>query len=572
MGTRNRKQTLYQLSSLISVAVMAVWGIVILWLYFFKANVTDVGSSIPLISLTLVFVLVLPFSAFRLRWSYAASVVPFLGLLTLVVVQALEISHFAFTVRTVATIVIAIIAVMGLIASVLAFRATSGKGWWKAVTGAAVAVAVIAISFVVLSGNTDALQRLRATWTQARIERQLARLDSLDEKIHFLQREGGLPTLAAGIVVKNELTWDRTFGEQAPVGPIFNIGSVTKSLVATAVMQLVERGQLDLDADISQYLPFELRHPEAPTTPITARMLLTHRSGLSHYTPVYASFTEGASLLDWLQDEYGGTIYGDISDIDPQLGFGEFIASYVSPNGAYYSSQAWSSRPGRQYTYSTPGYDLLGLIVSEIAGMPFEEYLMQHLLVPLGMSDTGLPLDELPDRRAIPYDCEAGALFQASVAMPCYDRRIIGAGGLTSTVFDLSRFVIAHLNGGEVGGTRILTRETVEDMHSLRVVSTADIGMTGYGYGFNTMCDEPWEYYGHSYNFNGSVGHGGKDYGYMSRLFFVPSGTGGYGSIILTNRSDFLDSDMTWFFGIILKIENLLLEEARSQFEGSSPS
>ena len=80
------------------------------------------------------------------------------------------------------------------------------------------------------------------------------------------------------------------------------------------------------------------------------------------------------------------------------------------------------------------------------------------------------------------------------------------------------------------------------------------------------MRTAPWEFYGHSYDFYGAKGHGGADYGYASRWFFVEKGEGGYGIILLSNVSKFFKSDLTWFFGIYLRIDNLLMQEAEARF------
>lgn len=351
------------------------------------------------------------------------------------------------------------------------------------------------------------------------------------------------PPCRPGSSLGDDLTWNRTFGEQAGTRPIFNIGSISKPIIAAAVMQLVEQGLVDLVSDATEYLPFELRNPHAPATPITVRMLLTHQSGLSHFTARHASYTTGQPLLDWVQAQYGRTIYGEISTLDPRPELGEFLAAYLVEGGDLFADDVWTGRPG-QYAYSTTGYDVLGLIVSRVSGMPLENYLDQYVYRPLGMTSNGLPLDEASGRRAIPCDLESSITFSARVEMSPYDRRILGGGGITSTVPDLSRFVIAQLNGGRGEEASILMPESVAAMQTMRVASTADIGMAGYGYGLNTMRAAPSEYYGHSYDFHGSLGHGGKDYGYMSRLFFVPVAGSGYGAILLANRSDFLDSDM----------------------------
>ena len=130
----------------------------------------------------------------------------------------------------------------------------------------------------------------------------------------------------------------------------------------------------------------------------------------------------------------------------------------------------------------------------------------------------------------------------------------------------MARFTIAHLNRGQVDGYQLLQPETVALMHRQKVDAAVDVGMAGYGFGLNTMRTAPWEFYGHSYDFYGAKGHGGADYGYLSRWFFVEKEEGGYGIILLSNVSKFFKSELTWFFGVYLKIDNLLMQEAEARF------
>ena len=105
---------LYRFGSLISVAVLAALAVVPVWLYVSRANVVDVESSIPLMALAVSSLIALPPNALRRRWGYAASLVPLLGLLALLVVHALEADHVALTGRTIATLAMAVVALVGL--------------------------------------------------------------------------------------------------------------------------------------------------------------------------------------------------------------------------------------------------------------------------------------------------------------------------------------------------------------------------------------------------------------------------------------------------------------------------
>jgi CubicO group peptidase (beta-lactamase class C family) len=129
----------------------------------------------------------------------------------------------------------------------------------------------------------------------------------------------------------------------------------------------------------------------------------------------------------------------------------------------------------------------------------------------------------------------------------------------------MAQFLIAHVNQGRVDGYQLLEPETVALMHSRATGASGDIGMVGYGYGLNHMRTEPWQFYGHVYEF-GSLGHGGSDYGYSTSMYFVEEETGGYGFILLTNASKFFKQDIAWHFEVYLKMENLLMQEARTRY------
>jgi CubicO group peptidase (beta-lactamase class C family) len=155
--------------------------------------------------------------------------------------------------------------------------------------------------------------------------------------------------ITVGIVVNDSLVWAKAYGE-ADLDTVYDIGSVTKPFVATAVLQLYERALIDLDDDVNEYLPFSLRHPEYPDTPITIRMLLTHQSGLAHYTDPFKGYHMGQETADWLVEHRGW----HQPRYDPHPAFAEFMEGYLTPGGPYYAPHAWRSHePGDSLTKAT---------------------------------------------------------------------------------------------------------------------------------------------------------------------------------------------------------------------------
>ena len=231
---------------------------------------------------------------------------------------------------------------------------------------------------------------------------------------------------------------------------LFFVGSAGKLFTWTAVMQLAETGQLDLHADVNRYLDFEI--PAAFGQPITLHHLMTHTAG----------FEEQANAL--LQDDPAHV-----------LPLREFLLRFL-PQRVY--------PPGTVMAYSNYGTALAGYIVQRGAGQPFDQFLTERQLQPLGMthSAAGQPLPP-----ALAADLSKGyrygdgrhsALdFEWTAATP--------AAPVRATAADLSRFLLAHLDNGCVDGNCVLRAETVRQMHSQQF--THHPQMLGMAYGFLEM-------------------------------------------------------------------------------------
>lgn len=268
---------------------------------------------------------------------------------------------------------------------------------------------------------------------------------------------------------------DYASGNPVDAQTLFRIGSITKLFTWTAVMQLVEQGVLDLDADINDYLDFEI--PATFSQPITLKHLMTHTAGFE------------------------------------EMGFGLFAArpeemiSNAQWLKTHIPARIWA--PGLVSAYSNYGAALAGYIVERQSGLSYEEYVSTHVLLPLGMNMTSLdqPLPEVLENEASKgYRFEGGGYtaggFEIVNAAP--------AGSISSGAQDMSAFMIAHLNLGEYKGQRILDETTALTMHSR--LWGADSRLNGWAYGFFEM------------NQNGIrvIGHGGDTRLFHSLLALLP--------------------------------------------------
>jgi CubicO group peptidase (beta-lactamase class C family) len=302
--------------------------------------------------------------------------------------------------------------------------------------------------------------------------------------------ENHIAGAAVSVVKDGKLLFAKGYGyadleNKIPVDPertIFRIGSVGKTFTWTAVMQLVEQGKLDLDADINTYLDFRI--PDTFPQPITLKHLLTHTDGFEE------------RWFEWLAKE------GD--ELAP---WRDWMISHMP---------ARVRPPGEAAAYSNYGAALAGYIVMRVSGQPYDQYIQEHILNPLGMTHTSAHWPFPPDLRArastgYEYD---GSAFQ--VCPPLNGQWVtLPPGGILASAEDVARFMIAHLPqdptaAAGISGPRILKESTLQQMHT--TLYTQDPRLLGTAYGFFDFSD----------NGQRTIGHNGEAEPDNSMLFLVP--------------------------------------------------
>ena len=230
-----------------------------------------------------------------------------------------------------------------------------------------------------------------------------------------------------------------------PQTSLVRIASITKLFTWTAVMQLVEAGKLDLDADVNRYLDFRI--PPRDGKPVTLRELMTHTAG----------FEEQAKML----------YAPDAARLTPLSRYArERLPRRIFP-------------PGEVVAYSNYGAGLAGYIVQRVSGEPYETYVERHILIPLGMART-TPRQPLP--AALAGDMATGYLLASGPPRGFEFDNIAPAGAMTTSGADIARFMIAHLDDGRLGAVQILSPGAAERMHAtaFRTLPT----MNGMALGF----------------------------------------------------------------------------------------
>jgi len=295
-----------------------------------------------------------------------------------------------------------------------------------------------------------------------------------DKYITFLMKFAHKPSVSACIIINDSVVWSKGYGlydieNNKPATPdtLYLMASISKTVTATALMQLYEQELFDLDDDVNDYLPFSLRNPNFLDTSITFRMLLSHRSSL-------ASDNSDRLCCSIIPGDPDIPSYPD-----------PWLEDYLTLGGSAYHSSVWSdSLPGEQYYYANIGYSIIGYLVELISGQNFNEYCKDHIFTPLEMYNTSFRLkDHNTSEIAIPYFYQEGE-YKAN---PHYGMHVIyPAASMRTSIEELSHFLIAHMNGGIYKDVRILNESTVELMHTAHY----PINDKGYGYGLGWSIKE----------------------------------------------------------------------------------
>ena len=385
--------------------------------------------------------------------------------------------------------------------------------------------------------------------------------ESIELQIDQVVEESGAPSMAVGIVVNEEILWAKGYGLQPDLSTVYSVGSIEKSFLATAVLQLVEQELIHLEDDVNQFLPFSVRHPNYPDTPITIRMLLSHKSGLPHDLPGTRYLDNDGPMLRWLFSNKGRQIpdlYRSYFPMDKD----EYLEEVFSVDSKY-GSDFWIFAPGsgNNFQYSNSAFSLLlAEVIREVTGQSYQDYIQDHILDPLEMTNTSFEASDFPEEQiAVPYEN-----FDAQGYSDLPLTGMTASGKLRSTVQDLSKFLLIHMNHGELGDIRILQPESIDMMHE-RVIQTSgtdfpSLDFYGMGYG--------WLLWGDGYQ-----GHTGGTPGYFSQMIYRENDLGPYGVILMvTNGCSMTECDFEWFDTYFVAIREILLEEAEELNNQDGPS
>lgn len=264
--------------------------------------------------------------------------------------------------------------------------------------------------------------------------------------------DSGVPSAQAAIIINDTLQWAKGFGEQPELDTLFRTGSVTKTLTAAAFVKLHQNGTIDLDDDVSDYLPFQVRHPDHPETVIAIKMVLDHTSGMSTYYQFGQPWSD--PVVDQIFEDNG--IPGELPEVPDWNGIRLPLHDIINSTNIN-DPDAWTQTLGTR-SYSNTGYFFLSFLLEYITNDTWSKYIHDNILSPLGMDDTVFNITETSNPIAFPHIwLSNGSLLQ----LPIYSDYGYGAGGLITTASDLAKFYIAVMNEGEYGGIQLFEPEYV---------------------------------------------------------------------------------------------------------------
>ena len=307
----------------------------------------------------------------------------------------------------------------------------------------------------------------------------------VSDAIHYEMVDKALNAVSIVLVKDMEILWARGFGVEdlnkstkADANTVYRVGSVSKLFTDIGIMQLVEKGEVDLDAPITDYLP-EFRPRSRFKREITLRQLMSHRSGL-------------------LREPLVGNYF---DDDEPTL---EATVKSIIDSDVIYA-------PESKIKYSNSAIATVGYVLEKLKGEPFASYLRKNVLLPMGLTHSAFePLPDITDRLADAtmwsYD---GRVFDA----PTFELGMSPAGSMYAPVVDLGQFMKVLFNDGKGPNGPVIKKETLQLMLTSQFNDGKDQRHNvGFGIGFSLSEQGGYK----------RVGHGGAVYGFSTQLYALP--------------------------------------------------
>lgn len=360
--------------------------------------------------------------------------------------------------------------------------------------------------------------------------------DSLDLRLTKAFQKTKVPGFTALVITKKGIAYKKCLGfadsqHQIPysANTIENIGSISKTFIAVALMKAIELGYFNLNTNINDILPFRVVNPYYPNDAITVQQLTTHTSGIVDNDSIYHKSylfnitcnTNKEALAAMTQLGYTGGL------TDTTLN--TFLHNYLIPNGALYTiNNFYNSKPGERSSYSNIASALAAYLIEVKAGMSFAAFTEKYILHPLQMNHSAWLLSEVDMKKhAIPY-------VATELPLPFYSLTTYPDGGLITSADDLSKYLKEMMNALN-GKPKLLNKKSVERMFM------PAFPLNSLPQNFNASKRNKgifWNLYT-----DGFIGHDGDDPGVSTNILFNKDCAILFmANIYLEDRSDFIDA------------------------------
>jgi CubicO group peptidase (beta-lactamase class C family) len=344
-------------------------------------------------------------------------------------------------------------------------------------------------------------------------------LQEIDSYVLRQMKELDIPGVAIGIVRGDQVVYTQGYGVADDAGRAmtsdtpFLIASLSKPITALGIMQLVEKGKIDLDAPVQTYLPWFRVADEDVSSKITVRHLLHQTSGFDE------------------RESYVRNLSTDSSD------------DALETSIRALNTAELNFTPGEAFEYTNTNYDILGLLIQTVSGQSYEQYIEKKIFDPLGMDQSYTSLEDARTgnmtRGYYPF---FGITTAYDHLMP-YSRIVKPSAGLFSSAEDLTHFLSAHLNQGQYQGNSILSEAGITTLHIPDIQFSEN---AGYAMGWTVFSFPDMAPATPNNSVPTGISHAGEWVGYTSLLVFIPELETGI--VLLINKSD--SSRMPEYFSI----------------------
>ncbi len=297
-----------------------------------------------------------------------------------------------------------------------------------------------------------------------------------------LMRDDKVPGMSILITKDNKIVYERAFGSRewqggksATIDTLYGIASITKSMTCVALLQLYQEGKLNIYDPISKYIPVRIGFEEDP---ITIHHLMSHASSIP-------------SLSDYVFRIVNEELFSGESF--PNFPMGNWEDFWFHINDA---KDEVLNPPGTKFYYFNGGYTMLSQIIAKVSGQTYEDYMKEHVFLPLEMKRSTFSRDELEKDEDVSKGYTSTTIDKnmKRIPKPHLSGPInSGAGGLNSSVRELTNYLLFHLNNGSFNGKQILNEDLIREMqkpHNTKLKGENFLlhnGKTTYGYGWSRV-------------------------------------------------------------------------------------